>query len=68
MKLINYKKTIEINPEYIDAVYNRGFAYELLKDIKNSQMDYNRALELSPNYELAIEGLNRIEDYLINNN
>ncbi|MCD4683627.1 MAG: tetratricopeptide repeat protein [Bacteroidales bacterium] len=63
-----FTQTIEINPEYIDAFYNRGFAYELLKDIENSRKDYKRALELSPNYEKAVEGLNRIDDFLIDNN
>ena len=53
-----------MNPEYTEAYYNRGFAYELLKDVENSQRDYNKVLELHPNYEKAIDGLNRISDYL----
>ena len=57
-----FDKTIEYNPQYTDAFYNRGFAYELSGDINRSQSDYRRALELSPNYEKAIEGLNRIDE------
>ncbi|MCF8404814.1 MAG: tetratricopeptide repeat protein [Bacteroidales bacterium] len=61
-----FTKCIEIKDDYIDAYYNRGFAYELLKDVENSRKDYKKTLELLPNYEKAIDGLNRIDDYLIN--
>lgn len=57
-----FDKTIEQNPQYIDAFYNRGFAYELSGDINPSQSDYRKTLELSPNYEKAVEGLNRIDE------
>ena len=68
-KAIDYfSRAIDIDPEYADAYYNRGFAYELLKDIENSRKDYKKTLELSPNYEKAIDGLNRIDDYLLQNN
>jgi tetratricopeptide (TPR) repeat protein len=64
-KAIEYfTKAIELKPEYTDAYYNRGFAYELKKDVENSRKDYKKALELTPNYEKAIDGLNRIDDYL----
>ena len=59
-----FTKVIEMKPAYTDAWYNRGFAYELKKDTENSQKDYRKALELSPNYEKAIEGLNRIDEYV----
>jgi len=64
---INYfTQTIEINPDYADAYYNRGFAYELLKDVEKSRTDYQKTLELNTNYEKALDGLNRIDDFLIN--
>lgn len=59
-----FTKAIEINPEYAEAYYNRGFAYELLKDVENSKKDYLKTLELHANYEKAIDGLNRIDEYL----
>lgn len=62
-----FTQTIDINPEYADAYYNRGFAFELLKDVENSRRDYKKTLELSPNYEKAIDGLNRIDEYLYQN-
>lgn len=62
-----FSKSIEIKPEYAEAYYNRGFSYEMLKDVENSQKDYKKTLELHPNYEKAIEGLNRIDEYLAEN-
>jgi len=64
-KAIEYfTKVIELKPEYTDAWYNRGFAWEMQKDVENSRKDYKKALELTPNYEKAIDGLNRIDDFL----
>lgn len=63
-----FNQTIDIEPEYADAYYNRGFAYELLLDVDNSRKDYEKTLELSPNYEKAIDGLNRIDEFLLQNN
>jgi len=48
-----FTKTLEVNPDYGEAYYNRGFAYELLKDVENSRNDYKRTLELLPNYDKA---------------
>lgn len=62
-----FTKAIDLKPDYAEAYYNRGFAYELLKDVESSQKDYQKTLELHPNYELAIEGLNRIDVFLIEN-
>lgn len=62
-----FSQTLDIEPEYADAHYNRGFAYELLKDVENSRKDYKKTLELSPNYEKAIDGLNRIDEFLLQN-
>ncbi len=59
-----FSKAIDINPTYTDAYYNRGFAYELQKDAVNARKDYKKALELKPNYEKAVAGLNRIDEYL----
>lgn len=64
-KAIGYfTNAIEIKPDYTDAWYNRGFAYEMKKDVENSLKDYKKALELTPNYEKAIDGINRVEEFL----
>ena len=55
-----YTRAIELVPEYYEAFVNRGLAYEEMGDFSNARSDYNKALELKPNYELAIKGLNRL--------
>ncbi len=61
-----FTKVIELKPEFTDAWYNRGFAWEMQKNVENSRKDYIKALELTPNYEKAVDGMNRIEEYLTN--
>ncbi|MCB2220532.1 MAG: tetratricopeptide repeat protein [Bacteroidetes bacterium] len=63
-----FTRTIELREDYTEAYYNRGFAYELMKDVDHSWADYKKTLELHPNYEKAIEGLNRIEAFRKNSN
>lgn len=52
---------ISLDPKYIDAYFNRGYSYELLGDYVNARKDYQKALELFPNYERSILGLNRLD-------
>lgn len=57
-----FGKAIYWNPEYADAWYNRGFSYELDGKLSEAKTDYRKAMELQPNFPLALKGLNRIED------
>lgn len=59
-----FSKAIEVNEAYVEAFYNRGFAYEMLKDVDRSRADYKKTLELHPNYDKAVAGLNRIDEFL----
>jgi len=63
-----FSEAIKLRHDYAEAYYNRGLAYELLLDVERSQLDYRKSLEYRPNYEKAIEGLNRIDEYLHRNN
>jgi tetratricopeptide (TPR) repeat protein len=56
-----FTKAIELDPAYIDAIFNRGYSYELLGDVQAARKDYRKTLELLPNYERSIEGLNRLD-------
>lgn len=56
-----FTKAIECDPTYAEAWYNRGLAYEEMKQFQNARENYAEALKLKHNYENAIEGLNRIE-------
>ena len=57
-----FSKAIYWNPKYADAWYNRGFSYELDGQLSKAKTDYQKAMELEPNFPLAIKGLNRIVD------
>jgi tetratricopeptide (TPR) repeat protein len=57
-----FSKAVYWNPKYADAWYNRGFSYELDGKLSKAKADYQKAMELVPNFPLAIKGLNRIED------
>jgi len=56
-----FTKAITLDPKYTDAYFNRGYSYELNGDYKNARKDYLKALELVPNYERSIVGLNRLD-------
>jgi len=56
-----FTKSILVKPDYYEAYYNRALAFEKLGDVFNAKKDYQEALRLKPNYDKAIEGLNRIE-------
>lgn len=55
-----FSKAIAVNPKYTEAYYARGFCFQKLKDNNNAKADYNMCLQLQPNYEPAIDGLNSI--------
>lgn len=48
-----YNKSIELNPNYVDAINNRGVVKYELENYKSAIDDYNKAIELDPNYSMA---------------
>lgn len=56
-----FTKAIQADPFYAEAWYNRGVALENMGDVVNARRDYQKALEFKHNYELAIDGLNRLD-------
>lgn len=59
---VNYfSRVLELDPGNFEALYNRGYGYELMGKTEAAKNDYRRALELKANYNLAIQGLNRLE-------
>ncbi|MBO4581166.1 MAG: tetratricopeptide repeat protein [Bacteroidales bacterium] len=56
-----FSKAIEQDETYIEAIYNRGLAFEMLQKYNNARQDYLYCLKLQPNYDLAIESLNRLD-------
>lgn len=62
--VIHFTNAIACDPAYAEAYYNRGYSYELLGDVTNAKTDYDKALEIRPNYEMPIKGLNRLDELL----
>jgi tetratricopeptide (TPR) repeat protein len=61
----HFTDAINIDPNYAEAWYNLGYCHELLGDVMNAKANYQKAIMIRPNYQRAIEGLNRI-DAIIN--
>jgi len=60
-KAIEYfAKAIDKDKYYAEAFYNRGYCYEMMGDKQKARADYKAALENSPKYDLAINGIKRI--------
>ncbi len=60
-KALNYfTKAIEINPNYLEAYFARGYTYSKLKDKESAKADYTMCLKLQPNYDLAVEAMNEM--------
>jgi len=60
-KAIDYfTKAIAINPRYAEAYFARGACYQGLNDKNNALADYRMCLQLKPNYEPAVDGLNSL--------
>lgn len=60
-KAIDYfTKAINVNPKYAEAYFARGACYQELNDKNNALADYSMCLQLKPNYEPAVDGLNSL--------
>jgi len=57
----HFSQAIRQDPKYLDAYFNRGYSYELSGDYPNARRDYEKSLEIQPNYSRAVEGLNRLD-------
>ncbi len=55
-----FDKALSIDPDYTDALYNKGRAIEQTGDYRLAASVYSEVLKQQPNYELAVEALNRI--------
>ncbi|MBK9273372.1 MAG: tetratricopeptide repeat protein [Flavobacteriales bacterium] len=55
-----FTKATELNTNYHQAWYNRGVAYERLDRLDSAAADYQVALLIRPDYDLAAEALQRV--------
>lgn len=58
-----FTRVLQINPQFVYAVCNRGVAYEYMGNYVAARKDYEEALKLSTNFEPAILGLNRLDKH-----
>ena len=55
-----FTNAINSDPKYTQAYFARGVCYQELKDNDNARADYSMCLQLTPNYEPAIDGINSL--------
>ena len=48
--ITSYKKAIAIEPNYVDAYYNLGFALREQGDLEEAIKNFNKVISLNPNY------------------
>ncbi len=56
-----FSKAIKANPSYYEAYYNRGYCNELLGNKAKASNDYKLALTFNSQFDLAAEGLDRVQ-------
>ena len=55
-----FDNALEVNPKSVDALLNKGVAYEQKGNYKTAKSIYLQILKDNPNYQLAIDALHRI--------
>ena len=58
---LNYfNQSLQSDPTYVDAQYNKGHVYEQMGDYSQAKSIYQQILKDYPSYQLAIDGMNRV--------
>ncbi len=57
-----FNKALEINPNYLDAYFNKGRVLEQMGDYAQALDIYKEVLNKKSDYQLAIDGINRIQN------
>lgn len=55
-----FNKVLELDPASIDALFNKGRTYEQMGDFINAKSIYRQILKNNPDYQLAIDAVNRL--------
>ena len=58
----HFSNAIKCDSTHYKAFYMRGLSWESLAKYAEARADYVKSLELETNYELAIKGLNRLDE------
>ena len=57
-----FNQALAVNPNYLDAKYNKGRVLEQMGNYLQAQEIYKEVLKTKPDYRLAIEAINRIQN------
>ena len=57
-----FNQALAVNPKYLDAFYNKGLVLEHMGDYAQAEEIYKAVLKTQPDYRLAIDALNRIQN------
>lgn len=60
-----FNKSLEANPNYLDAYFNKGRVLEQMGDYAQAMDIYQEVLKRQPDYRLAIDGINRIQNQTV---
>lgn len=59
-----FDRALQANPNYLDAYYNKGRVLEQMGKYIQAEEIYKEILKNYPNYQLAVDGVNRIQNQL----
>lgn len=57
-----FNQTLAVKPDYLDAKYNKGRVLEQMGDYSQAMEIYQNVLKTQPDYKLAIDAINRIQN------
>ena len=57
-----FNQALEVNPDYLDAKYNKGRVLEQMGDYSQAMGIYKEVLKSRPDYQLAIDAVNRVQN------
>lgn len=60
-----FNRALQAKPDYLDAYYNKGCVLEQMGKYAQAEEIYKEILKNYPNYELAIDAINRIQNQII---
>lgn len=59
-----FSQALDNDPNYLDALYNKGHVLEQMGDYVQAKTIYSQVLKIKPNYELAVKAINRISNQM----